>query len=243
MMKMYSAKLVKDTYRVGDNNYRVVKEQKDSDKYALLDIRNGGTVMAAVSMEDIMNFIGDDYELVTAVATYETPLSLYAHYILPQTVDMWKKTWQDVWENEGEFCRKALKRKNVYDLDFIVQDKNDLKLLNNTNDKIGDIFEEFKYLRDTIFRKDLAEDSFEDIVKLLPNYKREESGHYVIKRINEQEYFVVTTSNYDNDDNVEYDIDEGYGEYLQVKYCYSDGDYELNLNLSQRHHYFSFMWV
>ena len=240
--KKYSAKLVKDCFRVKQDYYRpvVMFEENNEKFYALQDINNGGTTLFAVSMKEIMEFIGKDYEIVTAVATYETPLSVYARYILPQTIDMWGTTWQNVFEEETELCRNSLERENEDDLDYLAQIRIDLNLLNQTKDKIDEIFEEFKYVRDTIFHEDLAEKSFEDIVKLLPDYKAESSD--VVKQINENEYFMISTTYHEDNDGVIYDIDKGYHEYLEVAYIRSYEDAGLSVILAQRHHHFFFKW-
>ncbi len=197
MKKMYSAKLIKDTFRVGGNNYRAVEmfEEDGEIIYALQDIRNGGTTLIAVSMKEIMDFIGENYELVTAVASYETSLSEYARYILPQTVDMWEGNGGKFFQEETREWKKVVdnQAKHIEENDsfYVTQAKSELSALKYVNNKINEVFEEFKRMKDVLFREDLEEKSFEEILKLLPDYNLEENDE-AIKVINENEYFMIS---------------------------------------------------
>ncbi|KQU22153.1 hypothetical protein ASG65_20775 [Bacillus sp. Leaf13] len=247
MKKMYSAKLIKDTFRVGGNNYRAVEMfEEDGEKiYALQDIRNGGTTLIAVSMKEIMDFIGENYELVTAVATYETALSEYARYILPQTVDMWEGNWRKFFQEETQEWGKVVdnQAKHIEENDsfYVTQAKSELSALKYVNNKINEVFEEFKRMKDVLFREDLAEKSFEEILKLLPDYKLKYGE--AIKFINENEYFMISETEFDQNDGVEYAVDEGYKTYFKVSYHFENElGAILSLNLEQRHHFFYSEW-
>ncbi|MFS8601531.1 hypothetical protein LRO89_02910 [Priestia megaterium] len=147
LTKKYSAKMVKDCFKVGDNFYRAVEMGKEDDGesyYALQDIKNGGTTLFAVSMEEILKFIGENYELVTTVATYETPMSQSAHYILPQSVEMWVNNWQHYFQQEIQDCQRVINNEAQHlkedDSFYVKQAKVDLAAVKHANVKIDKIF-------------------------------------------------------------------------------------------------------
>ena len=244
-LKKYSAKMVKDCFKVGDNYYRAVEmfEENNRKVYALQDIKNGGTTLTAVWMEEILDFIGNDYELVTAIATYDTPLSQFARYILPQSQDMWEESWFDYFLEEVREWKKVIDNEEEYikaDDTFIVeQAKVETNAVKYVNNKIDEIFKELTRVKKAIFRENLAEKSFDEIIKLLPDYTLDNHWEEARKIINDNEYFIIEATENEHDDGVEYAIDENYKSYFKVSYHYvNELDSILCLNLEQRHHYF-----
>ncbi len=247
LLKKYSANLVKDCFRVGDNYYRAVEMIEASEKlgqtvYALHDIKNGGTQLLAVTMEIIMDFIGEDYELVSTVATYDTSLSQLAHYILPQTEDTWKNSWKQYFQEDTREWQKVIDNEAEHvkanDSFYVEQAKVEVCANKFVNNKIDEVFDELKRVKNAIFREDLEEKSFEEIMELLPDYTL--SGYNdAIKRINDKEYFFIQPAIHEDNDGIEYAVDNGYKTYLKVSYHYvTELDSELSLNLEQRHHFF-----
>ncbi|MDA2042110.1 hypothetical protein PDN33_05785 [Bacillus cereus] len=244
LLKKYSAQLVKDCFKVGDDYYRALEMFEENGKkvYALQDIKNGGTTLIAVWMEEILDFIGEDYELVSVVATYDTPLSESARYILPQTEEMWRVSWKVYFEGETQSWQKAINNESEHlekdDCFFVEQAKVEISALKYVNDKVDEIFEELKRVKNVIFREDLAEKSFEEILKLLPDYIPNEHDE-AFKSINDKEYFIIEPTEREVNDGIEYAVDKGYKTYFKVSYHFvTELDSILSLNLEQRHHCF-----
>lgn len=228
--ELYSAHLVR-AFRVKDNYYRAVESPSEYNKHTLLDIKNGGEIFEDVSMKQIMDFIGKDYEIITVLMTYETEESWLARYILPLKENNWKNIWKKDLKWELEFLEE--------DMDMEPENEQVMKELNNINAKIDEIFNEFKHVGNAIFNENLAHNEYAIIVAKLSDYKYEKNYDFVTKKINDREQFIITTSDYDNGDDVEYEIDKGYGEYFKVTYIYTGKYIDFELNLNQRHHYFS----
>ncbi|AKE15666.1 hypothetical protein [Bacillus cereus] len=241
LLKKYSAQLVKDCFKVGDDYYRALEMFEENGKkvYALQDIKNGGTTLIAVWMEEILDFIGEDYELVSVVATYDTPLSESARYILPQTEEMWRVSWKVYFEGETQSWQKAINNESEHDDEFFVeQAKVEINALKYVNNKIDEIFEELKKVKHVLFREDLSEKSVNEILKLLPDYIPNEYDE-AFKVVNDKEYFIIEPTEYENNDGIEYAIDEGYKAYFKVSYHFvTELNSILSLNLEQRHHCF-----
>lgn len=247
LLKKYSAQLVKDCFKVGDDYYRAVEMLEASEKigqkvYALQDIKNGGTTLIAVTMETIMEFIGDDYELISAVATYDTPLSQLAHYILPQTEEMWRNSWKQYFQEEIQDWQKVIddevKHLEADDSLYVEQAKVETNAFKYVNDKVDEIFKELKLVKNFIFREDLEEKSYEEIMKFLPDYIPNEYDE-ALKTINDKEYFIIEPTEHEGNDGIEYSVDKGYKTYFKVSYHFvTELDSILSLNLEQRHHCF-----
>lgn len=240
LAEKFSARVVNGVYRIGNEYYRAVESPTLYDKFYLFDIRNGGTIYKDVPMSTIENFIGEEYELVSVVETYEKATSIHAKYILPQTVDTWFDTWNETLQEQFNKCVNG-----IYEVN---EGAEVMRQLLHVNSKIDMIFNEFQSVRNKLFQENLAETSYNEIVKILTDYSHGEHNnffnHFAIKKISDTEFFVIYVNDYD-DDETEYFHDSRYGKYLEVRYMvYSpeEDDIEFSLNLAQRHHHFYFMW-
>ncbi|MEB2630660.1 hypothetical protein SOP94_19580 [Peribacillus frigoritolerans] len=94
------------------------------------------------------------------------------------------RLWDLMWKEEyHRVFNITLKGEN-----FSSEERNStLKVLNEIHSNIDDIMNELKYIYGTIFQYTLNEHSYEEIVQLLPDYKRENSP--CVKKIIDQNSF------------------------------------------------------